>query len=116
MAIIGSSILELEYSQINSPSIVGELATGLTVTIEVWKEGVIVSLVSNVCVEIGSIGQYSWSIGNIASVSAPQTQYHYRMTDNLGGTFDGDFILKTQEGQDGVMPSLNDKSSYIISI
>ena len=59
MAIIGSSILELEYSQINSPSIVGELATGLTVTIEVWKEGVIVSLVSNVCVEIGSIGQYS---------------------------------------------------------
>ena len=114
MPIIGSSILELEYSQNNPPSIVGELDSGGTVTIEIWRDGDVVSITSNVCTELGSTGQYSWSIVNIPTVPFPQTQYHYRMTHNISGTVNGDFILKTHEGQAGVMPSLTNKSSYII--
>jgi len=116
MAIIGSSILEFEYSINNPPSLVGKLNSGGTATIEVWQDGNLINVTSNICTEINGTGEYTWSIANIPSVTFPQTQYHYRMTDNLGATFDGDFILKTQEGQDGIMPSLNNQSSYIKTI
>lgn len=97
-------------------ALVGELVTGETVTIELWEDGVPVSgLTSNACSEINATGKFSWSIGNILTMSKSRQQFHWRMTEQVAsGTFEGDFILQSPESNDGGMPSLNNKGSYII--
>jgi len=116
MPILGGSIPEYEFNPDAPPSVVGQLITGGTVTIQIWENGNPVSILSNACNEIGSTGKYSWSTGNIATVSGTVNQYQFRMTDNFANTDDGEFILKTHEGDDGQMPSLDNKSSYIKQI
>lgn len=115
MPIFGESIQELDFFPPSPPAIVGELSTGGTVTIELWIDGVeVTDLVSNVASEINSTGRYSWSTGNLKGISATRVQFHFRMTDSVSSdTDEGDFILKTLEGRDGGMPSLNDPDSYI---
>lgn len=117
MAAIGSSFQRIEFNPESPPAIVGELPTSGTVTIELWVNGVDVTpdVTSPVCAEINGVGRYSWSTGNISTLDFSQKQYHWRMTDSVSTeTDEGDFILFQREARDGLMPSLNDKSSYII--
>jgi len=117
MAVVGSSFQRLEFNPDSPPSILGELPTSGIVTIELWVDGVDVTseVTSAVCTEVNSTGRYSWSTGNIPILDASQKQYYFRMTDSVSSeTDEGDFVLFQREARDGLMPSLNDKSSYII--
>lgn len=108
------TIREYIYFPDISASIVGSFQTGQTVTIEVWSDGQAVSITSGSCSEVGTTGIYSWSLSNIASISEGRVQYHWRMSDGLGNTVEGDFILRSYESQDGGMPSLSSMSEYIV--
>jgi len=114
MASTGSLIRTYHYSVDDPPVIVGELAAGATVTITVWQSGVEQVLTSSGCTEIDTTGKFSWSTANLPVTTTSRAQYSYRMESLAGATDDGDFILITNEGKDGIMPSLNDKSSYIV--
>jgi len=116
MALTGRSIVDLDFLPEAPPAIVGELTTGKTVNIEVWKDGTVVSIATSGCSEIGTTGKYSWSTGNIATLSASREQFHWRMSDGEGGDDNGDFALFSHEGRDAGMPSLNSKSEYIKAI
>lgn len=113
MTLIGQSIAEFDFFPDAPPAIVGELITGQSVNIELWEDGAVVSLVSSGCDEINSTGRYSWSTGGIPTLSASRQQFHWRMSDG-SNTDEGDFVLISHENRDGGMPSLNDKSSYIV--
>ncbi len=112
------AINTFDYLPGSPAAIIGELATGSTVTIELWEEGVAVSgLVSNACVEIDATGKFSWSIDNIATMNSSRQQFHWRMTEqSASGTFEGDFIIQSPENDDGGMPSLNNLDTYIQKI
>ena len=115
MALIGQSIAEFDFFPDAPPAIVGELITGQTVNIELWRDGVAVVIATSGCTEINSTGRYSWSTGGIATLTASREQFHWRMsTSGLAQTDDGDFVLISHEDRDGGMPSLNDKGSYIV--
>jgi len=114
MALIGQTIAEFDFFPDSPPAIVGELVTGQTVNIELWEDGSGVAITSSGCTEINSTGRYSWSTSGIPTLTASRQQFHWRMSDGLGNTDDGDFILISHENRDGGMPSLNNKSSYII--
>ena len=116
MGLVGTSIVELDFFPDAPPAIVGELVTGGTVNMELWHDGSGVAPTASGCNEINATGRYSWSTGNIATLAASRMQYHWRMADNFGNTDEGDFVLLSPEGQDGMMPSLNDQSSYIQQI
>jgi len=116
MALIGQSIAEFDFFPDSPPAIVGELITGLTVNIELWEDGVPVALTASGCTEIDDTGMYSWSTSGIPVLTSSRQQFHWRMTDGGSNTDDGDFILAAKENADGGMPSLNDKSSYIVRI
>ena len=110
-------LIEYEYSLEDPISIIGEFDTGLTVNIELWVSGVLqTDITSSGCNEVDSTGRYSWSTGNIPSLSATRVQYHWRMLNGIGDSVEGDFVLKSIEGDDGKMPSLNNKDSYILRI
>jgi len=113
MALIGQSIAEFDFFPDAPPSIVGELVTGQTVYIELWENGDPVSIDSSGCAEIGSTGRYSWSTNGIPTLSASRQQFHWRMSDGTNSD-EGDFVLVSHENYDGGMPSLNNKSSYIV--
>ncbi|UCG02430.1 MAG: hypothetical protein JSW11_00260 [Candidatus Heimdallarchaeota archaeon] len=113
MALIGKSIIEFDFSPDSPPAIVGELITGQTVNIELWENGEIVSIAASSCTEINNTGRYTWSTSGIPTLAATRQQFHWRMSDG-SNTDEGDFVLISHEGKDGIMPSLNDKSSYII--
>lgn len=117
MAAVGSSFQRLEFNPESPSSVIGELPTSGTVTIELWVEGVDVTfeVTSTVCTEINSTGRYSWSTGNIPVLNTSQRQYHWRMTDSVSSeTDEGDFVLFQREARDGLMPSLRDLDSYIV--
>jgi len=117
MSAVGCSFLRLEFNPDNPPSIIGELPTSGSVTIELWIDGndVTSEVTSTVCNEINGTGRYSWSTGNVIVLNGSQVQYHFRMTDSVSNeTDEGDFILFQREATDGLMPSLNNQSSYII--
>lgn len=117
MALIGQSIAEFEFFPEAPPAIVGEgdLVTGQTVNMELWEGSSVVTLASGTsgCAEINSTGRYTWSTIGIPTLTSSRQQFHWRMSD---GTYDdeGDFVLIAHESHDGGMPSLNDKSSYIV--
>ena len=114
MAVMGSTITEFIFFPDAPPSIVGELVTGKTVTIELWQDGVAVSLGDNSCTEIDNTGQYTWSLGNIATLSASRVQYHWRMLDTEGNSDQGDIVLISQENRDGMMPSIASPTTYLV--
>lgn len=109
------ALLEYDYSLDDPISLIGDFVTGETVIIELWVDGVEQGISPSGCDEINATGKYSWSTGNIVALTASRVQYHWRMTDSADNTIEGDFILKSVEGDDGQMPSLNNKDSYIIS-
>jgi hypothetical protein len=114
MALLGQSITEFDFFPDQPPSIVGELVPSGTVNIALWENGVLVSIVSSGCTEIGDTGWYSWSTsGGISGLTASRQQFHWQMSDGVN-VADGDFVLIAHENRDGGMPSLNDQSSYII--
>lgn len=116
MALIGQSIAEFDFFPDAPPAIVGELTTSKTVTMELWKDGSGVVLSSSGCTEINGTGRYSWSTGNLETLTASREQFHWRMSDGVGGTDEGDFVLISHENRDSGMPSLLNPSSYIIKI
>jgi len=105
---------EFDFFPEAPPAIVGNLVTGRTTNIEIWRSGVLISVTSSGCLEVGSTGRYSWSTGNIPTLSASREQFHWRMSDDSGNTDEGDFILVSNENRDSGMPSLSNPSSYIV--
>jgi len=107
------AIQEYLYDPNNAPAAVATLTTGKSVTIEIWQvpDGSVVNLTSSACSEIGNTGKYSFSTANIATLPNSPTQYHFRMSDGMGGTVEGDFILKSLARNDGGMPDINLTSS-----
>jgi len=114
MALLGQSIVEYDFFPDEPAAVIGELTTGKTVNIELWKDGVAVSIASSGCTEIDETGRYTWSTGGIETLSATREQFHWRMSDGEGDTYEGDFILASIEGRDDMMPSLSDKSAYLV--
>jgi len=115
MALIGQSIAEFDFFPDSPPAIVGELVTGQTVYIELWENGTPVPITASGCSEINSTGRYSWSTSGIPTLTASRQQFHWRMSDSIN-TDEGDFVLISHENYDGGMPSINNKSSYILRI
>lgn len=113
MALIGQSIAEFDFYPDSPPAIVGELVTGQSVNIQLWEDGVLVTLTASGCAEINSTGRYTWSTSGIPVLTASRQQFHWRMSDGSNND-NGDFVLISHESFDGGMPSLNNKSSYII--
>lgn len=113
MALIGQSIVEFDFFPDSPPAVVGELVTGQSVNIELWEDGTPVVIGASGCNEIDSTGRYSWSTSGIAVLTASRQQFHWRMSDGTN-TDDGDFVLISHENRDGGMPSLDDKSSYLV--
>lgn len=116
MGLIGTSIVEFDFFPDAPPAIVGELVTGKTVNIELWHNGTGIIPTASDCSEINATGRYSWSTGNIETLAASRMQYHWRMSDGDGNTDEGDFVLISHENRDGMMPSLDNKGSYIQQI
>lgn len=113
MALIGQTIAEFDFFPDSPPAIVGELVTGQVVNIELWEDGVAVTIPSSGCSEIDATGRYSWSTSGIPVLTASRQQFHWRMSDGTN-TDNGDFILISHENRDGGMPSLLDPDSYIV--
>jgi hypothetical protein len=114
MPVIGPSTPVFTYYPDSPPSILGELVTGLTVTIELWKGETLVELAegANVCEEVGNTGVYAWSTANLPPMRSGIEQFHYRMTGNDATQDEGDFILEADRID--AMPSLTDRASYIM--
>jgi hypothetical protein len=113
MALIGQSIAEFDFFPDSPPAIVGELVTGGTVNIQLWENGTLTTIASSGCAEINSTGRYSWSTSGIQALTASRQQFHWRMSDGSNSD-EGDFVLISHENRDGGMPSLDNKSSYIV--
>lgn len=115
MPLIAPGIPEFDYLRDAPPTIVGDLdQSGLTVYIQVFKNGVQVPITSSGTVEIGNTGSYAWSTSNLPVIADVREQYYYRFTS--GALEDeGQFILKSAESRD-IMPSLNDGSSFLKTI
>lgn len=110
------ALVEYDYSLDEPISVIGDFDTGRTVNIELWVDGVAQPVTSSGCDEINGTGKYAWPTSNISVLVASRVQYHWRMTDDLSNVVEGDFVLKAIEGNDGFMPSLNNKDSYIIKL
>lgn len=114
MALLGTSMAEFDFFPDSPPAIVGELVTGQTVNMELWEDGVLVSIPgASGCTEIDATGRYTWSTSGIPTLTASRQQFHWRMSDG-SNTDEGDFILIAHENRDGGMPSLSDPDSYIV--
>jgi len=109
-------LIEYDYSLESPISVIGDFDTGRTVNIELWVSGVAQTIASSGCEEVDSTGKYSWSTSHVGALTASRVQYHWRMTDDLANSVEGDFLLKSIEGDDGFMPSLNNPDSYILRI
>lgn len=108
-------IAEFNFFPDSPPDIVGELVTGIDVNIELWQDGVSVALASSGCSEIDDTGRYSWSVGSgVTALTNRRQQYHWRMTDSGTNSDQGDFALLATASDDGNMPPLDNKGSYII--
>jgi hypothetical protein len=107
------ALAEYEFSLDEPISIIGDFTTGETVNIELWRDGILQTITSSGCNEIDETGKFAWSTVNIPVLDASRVQYHYRFTDSSSNSVEGDFVLKSIEGEDGGMPSLNNKDSYI---
>lgn len=113
MGLVGSTIVEFDFFPDSPPAIMGELVVDQTVYIQLWEDGVLVSIASSGCSEIDNTGRYTWSTSNIPVLTASRQQFHWQMSDGVN-TDDGDFVLISNENYDGGMPSLNNKDLYIV--
>jgi len=105
------AIVEYDYSIENPINIIGDFDTGRSVNIELWVDNVLQTVTSSGCEEVDSTGAYIWSTANIPTLSGSRLQYHFRMTDDLSNSVEGDFVLASIEGKDGFVPG--DRTSFI---
>lgn len=110
---VDRTIHEYYYHPNGSLAVVAEFDSGESVNIQVWSSGLPVNISSSGCTEVDSTGKYIWPLRNLPYVPNGVSQYQWRMTDGLN-TVNGDFILRTIEGGDGGMPSINPTTSYIV--
>lgn len=112
-----SGILQIPYLRNSPEAITGELpdASG-GVFIELWDEnGDSESLASSGCNRFGNTNWYGWPVSGLVSLNDPRAFFHWRMTSVSGANeAQGDVVIYAVEGSDGGMPSLNNKSSYIV--
>lgn len=115
MAVVGPSIPEYLFYPDAPPSVIGKLATGLSVVIELWKGSQRINVAPSLsgCTEIGNTGKYAWSMAGLPPMQKTREQYSFRMTDNGANTDVGDFIVVSSPQIVG-MPSISDSSSYLI--
>ena len=107
-------LIEYIFSLDEPISIIGDFDTGRTVTIELWVDGIVQVITSNVCDEVNGTGKYTWSTINIPVLDHGKVQYHWRMSDDLDNVVEGDFLLKAIENEDGGHP--RDRSQYILNV
>jgi len=84
------------------PTIIGLfLPSESGVTIEIWDliDGINTQLAIDdaICFPIGDTGRYGWSTANLPTINRNSGQYFFRMTDNIGDTFVGEFFLHAPE-------------------
>lgn len=100
------------------PNIIGNLegATG-PVTIQVWENTssgvVLLSLVSDVCTQIGSTGRWGWSTSNLPTTSNKVPSYVFTMTPTTGAAIFGEFRLR-KTGQQRSMGDLDNSLGTIL--
>ena len=99
-----------------NPQIIGlldSLASG--VNIEVWDitggDNTVISLTSSVCYAIGTTSRWGWSTANLPVYRGYKKHYFYKMTSNLGDTFEGQFLLDVPEHARWIHPA--NQSEYI---
>lgn len=112
-----SGILEIPYLRNSPQAITAELSPASGgVFIELWDEnGTPEILASSGCNRFGNTNWYGWPVSGLAALEDPRAFFHWRMAPVSGSTeAQGDVVIYSVEGKDGGMPSLNDKSSYII--
>lgn len=106
------------YKLINNtfPAVVGNLnVTGLTVTVEVFRDNSLISISNDEAPEIGTTGRYSWALSKLPALTATRQQFHI-VFDGGGGNVDHlDFIFEI-EGKLNTMPPLEPQSGYLTSI
>lgn len=86
------------------------------VYMELWSgSGIAVTNFASGCATIGDTGYQTWSTASIPALSITQEQYHWRMTSVSGSdVVQGDFILRSIEGKDDMMPPGNDFSNVLV--
>jgi len=94
------------------PAIVGNLITGLTVTVSVYKDNQLVSISNNSAPEIGTTGRYSWALSNLPQLQTAREQFHIIFDGGDGNVDHSNFIFET-EGQLNSMPPLIPQSGYL---
>ena len=115
-----SGIREIPYLPRSPEAVVaaiGPLASG-GVNIELWDENgnVPSALTSSGCNQLGDTDFFAWPISGLTFMTDTRAYFHWRMTAASGSSSvgEGDIILFSVEGRAGQMPSLTNKSSYII--
>jgi len=73
-----------EISGIKAYSKQGVFATGQTITIEVYKNGILKTLTSNACAEIGSTGIYTWGYSDLDTSPTALSEFFWIMTNSVG--------------------------------
>jgi hypothetical protein len=101
-----------------NPNVIGLFSTAVSgVTIEVWDvvSGVNnpVSLISDVCTEIGDTGRWFWSTSNFPPLINFFNQYVFKMTANNAETFVGEFILKSSTSRSVDHPGWHNKNKFV---
>lgn len=82
-----------------NPQIIGKFTSmaATTATIEVWDitngQEQALSLTTNACYAIANTGRFGWDTKNLPPQTDRTKQYAYRMTSNLGETFEGQFTV-----------------------
>lgn len=103
------------YNPARSQSIIGKLSKSTTATIVVTDmDGNPISIISDVCEEVGDTGWFSWSLGNIPSVSEGNTQLAWVMVDSNSVAVNGSFILHCHEGLSEKVPGPQNLNDYIM--
>lgn len=100
-----------------NPTVIGLFTPSTSgVTIAVWNviDGINTQLtiVDAICFAIGDTGRFGWSTENLPVINRNAGQFVFRMTDNVGETFVGEFFLTNPE--DGLNNHPDDFDDYIL--
>lgn len=103
---------EFEYNPDAPQAIVGELTSGASGTVRVWREGVELTLPDNVCTELDGTGRFAWSTVHLPVPVASREQFHWQMDDDQGASDWGD-LVRYVPGAENMMPNAGQEASYI---
>ena len=95
----------MRYSVTENTVLLGKFVSGETVSITVYQLSTLSqeTLTSSNCTEIGTTGIFTWNTTNISTYPSIYTEYLYIMTDSLGNTVEGKFVLG------GIMDTIDGK-------